>query len=198
MAGTVVSGPSLLLTWNRVPGDNGTNTWYRLYVQDLSRQSAALDVYTQNNFYGAYVQGGGGAVRRAGDLEPGLAEPGGGPGAGVQRVGSERDGTDDGVTGAQQHGDAGEHAAGVDAGARGDAVRVLRGGAGSGDRDGERSDAGASGAGAADGERRGTVYNGIVRACPAGATCQPGLDTGWGPWSNAPGGPGVTNFTVTP
>jgi hypothetical protein len=44
----------------------------------------------------------------------------------------------------------------------------------------------------------GTVYSGIVRACPAGATCASGSDAGWGPWSNAPGGPGVTNFTVTP
>ena len=33
---------------------------------------------------------------------------------------------------------------------------------------------------------------------PAGATCVAGSDAGWGPWSNAPGGPGVTNFTVTP
>ena len=44
----------------------------------------------------------------------------------------------------------------------------------------------------------GTVYSGIVRACPAGATCVLGSDAGWGPWSNAPGGPGVTNFTVVP
>ena len=43
----------------------------------------------------------------------------------------------------------------------------------------------------------GTVYSGIVRACPAGATCVAGIDAGWGPWSNA-GGPGVTNFTVIP
>jgi hypothetical protein len=44
----------------------------------------------------------------------------------------------------------------------------------------------------------GTLYSGIVRACPAGATCVFGSDAGWGPWSNAPGGPGVTNFTVVP
>ena len=44
----------------------------------------------------------------------------------------------------------------------------------------------------------GTPYNGIVRACPAGATCVAGAETGWGPWSNAPGGPGVTSFTVVP
>jgi hypothetical protein len=28
--------------------------------------------------------------------------------------------------------------------------------------------------------------------------CSPTSDAGWGPWSNAPGGPGVTNFTVVP
>jgi hypothetical protein len=44
----------------------------------------------------------------------------------------------------------------------------------------------------------GTLYSGIVRACPAGATCVAGSDAGWGPWSNEPGRPGVTNFTVTP
>ena len=44
----------------------------------------------------------------------------------------------------------------------------------------------------------GTVYSAIARACPATATCAPGSDAGWGPWSNAPCGPGVTNFTVRP
>ena len=34
------------------------------------------------------------------------------------------------------------------------------------------------------------MYNGIVRACPAGATCASGSDAGWGPWSNV-AGPGV-------
>ena len=42
------------------------------------------------------------------------------------------------------------------------------------------------------------IYSGITRACPAGNTCTISSDTGWGPWSNTPGGPGVTNFTVTP
>jgi hypothetical protein len=42
-----------------------------------------------------------------------------------------------------------------------------------------------------------TLYSGIVRACPAGATCAPGSDAGWGPWSNV-AGTGVVNFTVTP
>jgi len=42
-----------------------------------------------------------------------------------------------------------------------------------------------------------TVYSGIARACPAGATCVGGSDAGWGPWSNVAGTGGV-NFTVLP
>jgi hypothetical protein len=41
----------------------------------------------------------------------------------------------------------------------------------------------------------GTEYSGIVRACPAGATCTAASNAGWGPWS-IDAGPGVTNFTV--
>ena len=50
----MVDGPGVFFSWSRVPGDNGSNTTYRLYVQDLSRATAALDVLTTNNFYGAY------------------------------------------------------------------------------------------------------------------------------------------------
>jgi hypothetical protein len=46
----------VLFTWNPHPDDTGSNTTYRLYVQDLSRQSAALDVYTTQNFYAAYFK----------------------------------------------------------------------------------------------------------------------------------------------
>ncbi len=49
---------------------------------------------------------------------------------------------------------------------------------------------------AVEGSVGGIVYSGIVRACPAGLTCQAGSDTNWGPWS-VHAGPGVTNFTVT-
>jgi hypothetical protein len=38
-------------------------------------------------------------------------------------------------------------------------------------------------------------YSAVVRACPAGATCSPDSNVGWGPWSSD-AGPGVTNFTV--
>ncbi|HEX9125219.1 MAG TPA: hypothetical protein VF948_02365, partial [Methylomirabilota bacterium] len=43
-----------------------------------------------------------------------------------------------------------------------------------------------------------TPYSGIARACLAGMSCSATSEVGWGPWSNAPGGPGVTNFTVIP
>ena len=88
MAGTVVSGPSLLLTWNRVAGDNGTNTWYRLYVQDLSRQSAALDVYTQSNFYGASFKAEGARYDALVISNPGLPSQVAGPAQGFNVSGS--------------------------------------------------------------------------------------------------------------
>jgi len=53
MAVIDVPGPVVLLSWSRVPGDTGGNTWYRLYVQDLARAATALDVLTTQNFYGA-------------------------------------------------------------------------------------------------------------------------------------------------
>ncbi|MFN8641668.1 MAG: hypothetical protein U0802_08440 [Candidatus Binatia bacterium] len=38
------------------PGRAGNNVVYRVYVQDLSRQSAALDVLTTQNYYGALLK----------------------------------------------------------------------------------------------------------------------------------------------
>ena len=49
--------PKITFTWNRVAGDTGSNFRYRLYVQDFSRNRAALDVVTPNNFYGAFIAG---------------------------------------------------------------------------------------------------------------------------------------------
>jgi hypothetical protein len=51
--GTDADGPSVVFTWSRIPGDNGSNTTYQLYVGDLSRNAPALNVLTTNNFYGA-------------------------------------------------------------------------------------------------------------------------------------------------
>lgn len=52
------SAPRINFSWNRVAGDNGSNFRYRLYVQDFSRNRAALDVTTANNFYAAYFNPG--------------------------------------------------------------------------------------------------------------------------------------------
>src|SRR5688572_11348622 len=72
MDGTVVEGPTALLTWNRIAGDTGSNTVYRLFIQDLSRQSTALDVLTTNNFYAAYFKAEGSAYAAQVIANPGL------------------------------------------------------------------------------------------------------------------------------
>ncbi len=43
MAGAWVTGPTVLFTWNRVPGDTGSNTTYRLYVADLATSGTAAE-----------------------------------------------------------------------------------------------------------------------------------------------------------
>ncbi len=198
MAGTVVSGPSLLLTWNRVAGDNGTNTWYRLYVQDLSRQSAALDVYTQGNFYGASFKAEGARYDALVISNPGLASQATGPAQGFNVSGSSA--TAPTMVSPAHNGTVGT--GNIQLGwspVPGSTlyeyyVAVLGQGSATvrGVTPGLLAEVPLTGSGG------GTVYSGIVRACPAGAACAPGSDAGWGPWSNAPGGPGVTNFTVTP
>ncbi len=52
----VADGPVVTIRWSRIAGDNVSNTDYRLYVGDLSRDGPALDVITKNNFYGAYLR----------------------------------------------------------------------------------------------------------------------------------------------
>jgi hypothetical protein len=198
MGGSVVTGPGLLFTWNRVPGDDGTNTWYRLYVQDLSRQAAALDVYTHDNFYSAYFKAEGARYDALVVSNPGLGSQVVGPAQGFNVSGSSATAPTmvspaHNSTVAQGNLDLGwspvpgatlyEYFVAV----LGQSTATVRG-----VTPGLLARVPLTGSGG------GTQYSGIVRACPAGATCQPGSDTGWGPWSNAPGGPGVVNFTVTP
>ncbi|MFN7926153.1 MAG: hypothetical protein U0Q16_39005 [Bryobacteraceae bacterium] len=56
---TIDSGaaaPGVFFAWNRVAGDPGDGSYrYHLYVLDFSRNGAALDVFTSNNFYAAYL-----------------------------------------------------------------------------------------------------------------------------------------------
>lgn len=198
MAGTTVTGPSVLFTWNRVPGDNGSNTWYRLFVQDLSRQSTAFDVFTKQNYYSAYFRAEGARYDALVVANPGSAGEAVGPAQGFNVLGASAAAptmVSPGHNGSVAAGNVqlgwspvpgatlyeyyvavlGQSAASARGVTPGLLARVPL--------------TGASG---------GTVYSGIVRACPAGAICVAGSEAGWGPWSNAPGGPGVTNFTVIP
>jgi hypothetical protein len=197
MAGTVVAGPTALLTWNRIAGDNGSNTLYRLFIQDLSRQSGALDVFTRNNFYAAYFKAEGAAYGAQVIANPGLATETTGPAAAFNvrgtssnaptlvfpansstvKAGNVQVGWSP-VPGATLYqyfvavtGQSAATATGVTTGLL---VQVPLT---------------ASGAG--------TSYSAIGRACPAGKACSPDADTDWGPWSNV-AGPGGNTFTVTP
>jgi hypothetical protein len=197
LAGSVVAGPGVMFTWSRVPGDTGSNTTYRLYVQDLSRQATALDVLTTNNFYAASFKAAGAQydavvvanpgpsqmigpavgfnVRGSSPTAPTLVEPthNGTVAAGNIEVGWTP------VTGATLYeyfvavqGQGTASATGVTPGL---VVQVPLA--------------------AVNGQP--TLYNAIARACPAGVTCQPGTDTNWGPWSSV-AGTGVISFTATP
>ena len=197
LGGSIVSGPSVMFSWNRVPGDNGSNTIYRLFVQDLSRQSTALDVYTTQNFWAAYFKAEGARYDSLVIANPGPNQVVG-PAQGFNvsgtsasaptmvspghqssvKVGNVQVGWSPVLgAGLYQYYIAAQVGSGVVTGVTpGLVVQVPLGMVG----------------GAA------TPYSGITRACPSGTPCTAGLDAGWGPWSNVLGGPGVTNFTVTP
>jgi hypothetical protein len=198
MAGTVVSGPGVLFTWNRVTGDDGSNTWYRLFVQDLSRQASALDVYTTSNFYSAYFKAEGARYDALVVSNPGLASQVTGPAQGFNVSGSSA--TAPTLVSPAHNSTVGSGNIQLGWSPVPGAtlyeyfVAVLGQGSATvrGVTPGLLAQVPLTGSGG------GTVYSGIVRACPTGATCAAGSDAGWGPWSNALGGPGVTNFTVTP
>jgi hypothetical protein len=197
MAGTIVDGPTALFTWNRIATDTGANTTYRLFIQDLSRQSAALDVFTTANFYAAYVKAEGAAYGALVIANPGLPAETTGPAvafnvrgsssaaptlvfpanASVVKAGNVQVGWTP-VPGATLYqyyvavtGQSAATATGVTPGLL---VQVPLTAAGAG-----------------------TSYSAIARACPAGATCAPDSEAGWGPWSNL-AGPGGNTFMVTP
>ncbi|MHB1045548.1 MAG: SMP-30/gluconolactonase/LRE family protein [Thermoanaerobaculia bacterium] len=198
LAASVVNGPGVEFAWNRIPGDDGTNTWYRLYVQDLSRQAAALDVYTHDNFYAAYFKAEGarydalvvanhGAsqivgppigfnVRGLSASAPTMVSP---PHQSQVQAGNLQLGWSP-VPGATLYqywvAVLGQGTPAVTGVTPGLVVQVpLPAVAG-----------------------QPTNYSGITRACMSPTGCSPTSVTGWGQWSNAPGGPGVTNFTVVP
>jgi len=194
MIGTVVSGPTVFFTWSRVPGDDGTNTTYRLYVRDFSRQDTALDVQTTSNFYGAQLKAEGTRYDAVVVVNP--DEAGGGPTG--PAVGYNVGGTS-------------ATAPTMVSPRHNSTVRQGNATLGWSPVPGATlyQYYVASGASQVTGvtpglfvqvplRATGGIWNGIVRACPTGATCVAGSEAGWGPWSNAPGGPGVTSFTVVP
>jgi hypothetical protein len=187
----------VLFTWTRVPGDTG-NTMYRLYVQDVSRSRAALDVYTTQNFYGALLKAEGGKYAVQAIANPGLPTQVNGPPVTFTVRGAS------GVAPtlmAPTHGSvlaAGNVLVGWTPVPGATLYEYLLSVQGQGV---------ASGRGVTPGifvqvpltavNGQATVYSGIVRACPAGQTCAGGSDAGWGPWSSAAGSGGVT-FTIVP
>ena len=193
-AGSAVTGPGVIFSWSRVPGDNGSNTVYRLYVQDLSRQAAALDVLTKDNFYGAFVKADGTRYDAVVIANPGTANAVQGPASGFLVWGlSARAPT---MTAPTLGGMV----------AQGNIFLSWSPVPGATLYEYYVSGAGLNPA------VRGTTpstlvqaplfslnnttvgYSAIVRGCPAGATCAPGSDAGWGPWSIVEGG--STNFSV--
>ena len=198
LGGSVVSGPGVLFTWSRIPGDNGSNTVYRLYVQDLSRATAALDVQTSDNFYAAYFKAEGARYDALVVANPGPNQVMG-PAVGFVVSGDSAAAP----TLSQPTHNSSLTAGNVQLGWSPVPGATLY-------------EYFVAAVGANTPPTRGvtpglvvqvplaalngqpTLYSGIVRACPAGATCAPGDDAGWGPWSNEGAGPGVTNFTILP
>jgi hypothetical protein len=195
--GSTIQGPTVLFSWNRIPGDDGSNTTYRLFALDFSRQATALDVLTKDRFYGAYFQAEGTRYDALVIANRGLTQVQGPPAGFLVQGNSasaptmmmpQHEGTV--KAGMVQLGWTPLPIAGLY-----EYFVAVRG----------QSNATARGVTtglvvqvplqAMNGQPTG--YSGIVRACTPGATCAFGSDANWGPWSNI-AGPGVTNFTVVP
>jgi len=200
LAGSVVDGTNgVLFTWSRVPGDDGGNTAYRLYVQDLSRGSAALDVITTQNFYAAYLKAEGARYDALVVARPGTAQQVVGPASGFTVRGTNP--TAPTLVTPTHNGSV----------VGGNVTLGWTPLPGATLYEYYVAAVGVAGFSPVRGVTPGllvqvpllalsgqpTLYSSIVRACPSGATCAPGNDAGWGPWSNV-AGTGVVNFTATP
>ena len=194
------TAPRVMFTWSRVPGDTGSNTSYRLYVQDLSRGSAALDVITTQNFYAAYLKGEGARYDALVVGRPGTAQEITGPAVGLHRARRHHR--------RRRRWSRRPTTAPSPAATSPSAGRRCRGRRCTSTTSRPCGDATyAPTRGVTPGllvqvpllalNGQPTLYSAISRACPAGATCASGSDAGWGPWSNV-AGTGVINFTVTP
>ncbi|MFN7921344.1 MAG: SBBP repeat-containing protein [Bryobacteraceae bacterium] len=196
---TNVDGPVVLFTWSRAFGDNGSNTTYRLYSADLSRNAAALDIQTTNNFYAALFTAEGRRYDAVVAANPGPSQTLSAPVGFIVQGTSSTAPTPTSPT----------HEGTVKQGSVALAwtpvpgtvfyqYAVFKAGdsqpAATGLTPGLLASVQLTAQGA------GTKYSAILRACPPAGfeMCKPDSDAGWGPWSNAPGGPGVVNFTVVP
>lgn len=198
VGGLTASGPSITFTWNRIPGDNGTNTTYRLYVQDFGRQSAALDVVTTNNYWAAQFSPGrrydavvvanpntpfavegpaqGFTTRGPSPFAPTMVHP--------QHQGTVREGNIRLAWTPLAESQFFQYYVGR----QGSLIPVS-----TGLTTGTEVQVPLS---TVNGQL--TPHIGIVRACLNGFFCSIASDNGWGPWSNTPGGTGVTAFNVAP
>lgn len=198
--GDSVTGPAVTFAWSRIPGDNGSNTVYRLFVQDFARGSTALDVLTKSNFWAAQFRSGGTRYDAVVIANPGLPGQVQGPPAPFIVRGASptsptmvapRHQTPDvsltvpagnvqlgwtPVPGATLY----EYWVGLS----GQSEPLARG-----VTPGLQVQIPLAASQ--------TLYSGIVRACVTG-NCTFGSDANWGPWSSAPGQTGVTSFLVGP
>ncbi|MFN7926126.1 MAG: SBBP repeat-containing protein [Bryobacteraceae bacterium] len=196
---TNVDGPAVLFSWSRIPGDNGSNTTYRLYAADLSRNTAALDVQTTNNFYAAQFAAEGRRYDVVVAANPGPSQTVSAPAGFIVQGTSSTAPTPAAPThgGTVKQGNVQVAWTPVPGAVLyqygvfklGDPLPAV-----SGMTPGLSMSAPLTAQGA------GTLYSLILRSCPSAneSVCRPDSDAGWGPWSNAPGGPGVSNFTVVP
>lgn len=198
--GDTISGPTVTFSWNRIPGDDGSNTVYRLYVQDFSRAAPALDVLTKSNFWGAKFRAGGTRYDALVIANPGLPGQAQGPPAGFILRGSSP-AAPTMVSPRHQSADV--------------TLTVPPGNLQLGWTPipaatlyeywvSSPSQSGPLARGVTPGLQvqipiapSQAPYIGIVRACVTG-NCIFGSDANWGPWSNAAGQTGVTSFLVGP
>ncbi len=192
----VADGPNITISWSRIAGDNGSNTDYRLYVGDLSRDGPALDVITKNNFYGAFLR----AEGRRYDALVFATQNGNtvtGPASGFMVGGTSA--TAPLITSPTHNSTFKQGGFRLAWSPIPDAVRyqyyVARQGSSAavltGVTPGLFIDTSLSVTSSA-------LHQAIVRACPSSnaGQCTPDSDAGWGPWSNIT--TGTTNFTIIP
>jgi hypothetical protein len=199
MTGTLIDGPSVFFSWNRIPGDAGANTTYQLFVMDLSRQMPALNTFTQLNvnYYQAFFRAEGtryDALVVSDQEGTRVIGPAVGFNVGGQSMpaptmvspvvgGTVAQGNVQvewsPVPGATLY----EYFVAV----TGESIATARG-----VTTGLLAQVPLAAAAGLP-----TSYSAIARACPSGATCVAGGSSGWGDWSNI-AGTGTDTFTVTP